>query len=614
MPRLTLKIALTAFLATLLFSPAAQASGGSAKGWGYNFFGQIGNGTPNTGPPCLCLPTPTAVAGLSSATQLSGSYYHSLGLLADGTVRSWGNNAYGQLGNGGTADSAAPVAVGGLSGVIAVAAGVHHSLALLANGTVMAWGRNGEGQLGLGTSSGPETCGGFACRKTPAPVPGLADVVAVAAGGNYSLALLANGTLVAWGSDTNGQLGDGTGLSGGCKCVDHPAPVPGVSGAMAISAGSLEASALLADGTVKNWGNNFNGGLGNGTTTTTGCQCLGPVTVSGLSGVRAVAAGQLFGTALLANGSVMAWGRNNYGQLGSGSAGGGSCECVPSAAAVSGLSGVREIATGANHGLALLGDGSVRSWGGNGEGQIGDGTTTQRNAPVPVAGVAGASEVAAGELSSFALIGPSQNLKVELAGAGAGTVGGPKGILCPPSCAGSFAQGQVEILRPEAAPGSAFAGFSGACTGTAPCQLRMDGDQAVAATFGPPKGTAITAATIDNKKKTASFSFTAPGAITGYECKLIRPAKKKKKPHHKKHKPKSHKAAHGSAAKTPPPSFSACAAPQLYKNLTPGRYSFEVRALDSLGADASPAIKQFTVKKPKPKHKKHKPKHHKTKH
>src|SRR5262249_10645082 len=151
--------------------------------------------------------------------------------------------------------------VTGLSNVIAVAAGEYHSLALRADGTVMAWGENEDGQLGLGTTTGPEECSSkYVCAKTPRKVPGLSNVIAISAGYYSSLALLADGTLMTWGYDYYGQLGDGVGHREGCECVDHPVPVPGVSGAMAIASGEYSGSAVLADGTVRNWGWNYYGG------------------------------------------------------------------------------------------------------------------------------------------------------------------------------------------------------------------------------------------------------------------------------------------------------------------------------------------------------------------
>lgn len=613
MPRKTALIAMAATcLGMLILVPASGAAGDAGMGWGYNFYGQLGTGA--SGPetcnaaPSSCKKSPTPMAGVSTATQTSGSQNHTLALLADGTVRAWGLGSSGQLGDGGTSSSIAGTTVSGLGNAVAVAAGSLHSLALLSDGTVLAWGVNDKGQLGLGSSSGPQTCGIAACSTVPVPVPGLSNVVAIDAGAGYSLALLANGTVVAWGWDANGQLGDGTGIQTGCECVDHPVPVPGLTGVMAISAGMHQASALLADGTVRDWGYNFYGELGNGTVTSgTPCGCLGPVAVSGLSGAKAVAVGGFHSLALLADGTVDAWGNNEQGQLGNGSTSSTGCKCVPSPAPVSGLSGVQAIAAGSSHVLALQGDGGVRAWGFNESGQLGNGSATETGCKciptaAPVAGLSGATAVSAGDLNSLALTGGSQALSVVLTGAGAGTVGGPAGIICGTSCSARYPQGQVEILRAEPAAGNAFAGWTGACTGTGTCQVRMDADRSVSATFGPPKGTAITGVTVNRNKKRATVSFGAPGVVSGFECKLAKPRKPVKK---KKHRKKPRRGAGKSRAKLgkkPPKAvFAACGSPATYKNLWPGRYTFEVRALNSLGADPAPAVKSFTVKAPKPK-------------
>src|SRR5262249_18801312 len=156
----------------------AHAAGGTAVGWGENNYGQL-TGTKGPERPVF------SVEGLSGAAQLASGGYHSLALMADGTVRSWGFNYEGQLGIGDAAGpetcppsytcSAKVLTVPGLSGVVAVAAGTYHSLALLADGTVMAWGENGSAQLGLGEYTGPETCStyAYACSTKPVLVPGL---------------------------------------------------------------------------------------------------------------------------------------------------------------------------------------------------------------------------------------------------------------------------------------------------------------------------------------------------------------------------------------------------------------------------------------------------------
>jgi hypothetical protein len=376
---------------------------------------------------------------------------------------------------------------------------------------------------------------------------------------------------------------------------------------MAITAGENHALAVLGNGTVTAWGENSNGQIGTGTATESSppeCFCLTATTASVLTApVQEIAAGGYFNVVLLGGGNPHSWGYNADGELGNGTTTTATgCSCMPNPGAVLGLAGVQTVAAGEYHTLALLGDGSVRAWGFNFRGAVGDGSETDRSAPVPASGVSGASEVSTGDYTSFALIGPSRTLTVSLAGAGAGNVGGPDGIICPAvNCAARFPDSQVQFLRAEPAPGSGFAGFTGACTGTGPCQVRMDADKEVTATFGPPKGTKITKARIKQGKKKkkrakartararkpkptakATFSFTAPGAVSGYQCMLVKPKPKKKK---------------GKKRKRAKPRFSSCASPKRYRKLRKGRYTFRVRALNALGADAKPAVRKFRIRR-----------------
>jgi alpha-tubulin suppressor-like RCC1 family protein len=314
--------------------------------------------------------TPVSVAGLSGVTAIAAGGEHSLALLSDGTVRAWGHNQYGKLGDGTNFSRRTPVSVAGLSGVTAIAAGGEYSMALLSDGTVRAWGENGSGQLGDGT---------FVIRRTPVSVAGLSDftVTAIATGSGHSLALLSDGTVRAWGHNRQGQLGDGTTTNRGT-----PVSLPGLWGATvtAIAAGQYHSLALLQDGTVWAWGSNERGQLGDGTTTDRST----PMIVAGLSGVTAIAAGYNHSLALLSDGTVRAWGENGSGRLGDGTT---TDRSTP--VNVAGLSGVIAIAAGYDHSLALLSDGTVRAWGRNQERQLGDGTTTSRGTPVLVTGTSG---------------------------------------------------------------------------------------------------------------------------------------------------------------------------------------------------------------------------------
>ena len=229
---------------------------------------------------------------------------HSLAIKSNGSVWAWGNNTYGQLGDGTSTKRISPVQVPGLTGVVAVEAGGQHSLAVKSDGTVWAWGWNSYGQLGDGTATDRRSC--------PVQVRNLTGVVAVAAGYWQGLAVKDDGTVWAWGGNGYGQLGDGTTTQRNC-----PVQVLGLTDVVAVAASKTYVAFSLAvrrDGTVWAWGGNSNGQLGDGTTT----QRTSPVQVSGLSGAVAVTAGNSHSLAVRDDGTVWAWGRNDYGQLGDG--------------------------------------------------------------------------------------------------------------------------------------------------------------------------------------------------------------------------------------------------------------------------------------------------------
>jgi alpha-tubulin suppressor-like RCC1 family protein len=299
----------------------------------------------------------------------------------------WGSNAYRQLGDGYQETfSDQPVPVTGLRFVTAVSAGGRHSLALLANGTVVAWGANGVGQLGDGNTTE---------SSVPVAVQGLSAVTAIAAGGSHSLALMANGTVMAWGDNESGQLGIGSSV----EYVATPVAVKGLANVQAIAAGTGYSLALLTNGTVMAWGENESGQLGTGKSNPSSV----PVAVRALSGVSAIAAGGEFSLALLTNGTVEAWGNDERGQLGNiGAEEEGESEVpVP----VESLTGVSAIAAGADHGLALLKGGTVMGWGDDSAGELGNGAIKPfATTPVAVSGLSGVTTITAGSDDSAALL------------------------------------------------------------------------------------------------------------------------------------------------------------------------------------------------------------------
>ncbi len=294
--------------------------------------------------------------------------------------------------------AAPPASANLLQDVASVSAGGFHNCALDEAGGIVCWGDNIVGQLGDGTT---------ADRTTPIDVDGLdGGVLAVAAGGSHTCALTEAGGVLCWGSNLYGQLGAASAES--CfvmqPCSTHPLGVAGLADVMAVAAGGSHTCALTGQGGVKCWGANFFGQLGNETTTNSSM----PVDVAGLtSGVVAVAAGRQHTCALTAAGGVTCWGRNTFGQLGSETMelcfAGEACSSRP--LAVAGLEDMVAVAAGGSHTCALTGQGGVTCWGNNTSGQLGDGTTTSSAAPVDAAGLAsGVSAVAVGAGHSCALM------------------------------------------------------------------------------------------------------------------------------------------------------------------------------------------------------------------
>jgi len=362
----------------------------------------------------------------------------------------WGQNLFRQLGDGTTnAFSDVPVTVSGLHFVASVAAGGRHSLALLAGGTVDAWGDNEYGQLGAPKS--------VITSNVPVPVPGLTGVKAISAGANHSLALLANGTVMAWGGDESGQLGIGAIREG----EEVPTAVKGLTGVKAVSAGAAHSLALLANGTVMAWGNDESGQLGTGNLKSSTV----PVAVKGLTGVTAVAAGANFSLALLSNGTVMAWGSDEYGQLANGSLG-EEQELSDVPVQVGALTGVTAIAAGAEHGLALMGDHTVMAWGEDSYGEIGDGAIEPRQeTPVAVSGLSGVTAISAGTGDSVALLGNGSAMAWgidEWGTLGDGLTGAPSDLPVAVSGLGSvvgISAGGSQVLA-DSEPIPAIAGVS----------------------------------------------------------------------------------------------------------------------------------------------------------
>jgi alpha-tubulin suppressor-like RCC1 family protein len=302
----------------------ALISGGRVKCWGDPSYGELGNGPTDTSGS-----VPVSVVGITTAIAISAGGQHTCAILSNHTVRCWGSNFYGQLGDGTNDDSATPVTVAGITTATAISAGYDHTCALLSGGAGVCWGSNTYGQLGDPTSGD---------SPTPVDVPGITTATAISAGYDQTCAIQDGGTsnYICWGA-----LGsEASGL---------------ISTATAISTGGFQNCALLSDHTVQCWGYNVSGELGDGTTSYFSSSAVTVLGVTSATAISAAGDGTDHTCALLTGGTAMCWGSNGYGELGNGTTTDSS-----SPSAISELSGATYVAlpparlldTRASNGLA----------------------------------------------------------------------------------------------------------------------------------------------------------------------------------------------------------------------------------------------------------------------
>ncbi len=339
----------------------ARRPDGTARCWGRNTEGELGDGT--------MMGSTTAsldVFGVADILELTAGDELTCARTRGGIVRCWGLNNAGQLGMY-PPPSSNPVAVvtPGLTTALGVAAGGYHACARLIDGTVQCWGNNGYSELGIGTTGG---------RPPRAPVMIGTTVAQIAAGGFHSCAREVAGTLQCWGGNEFGELGSPTST----LTSNVPLAVAGVTGAVEVALGVHHTCVRLMNGSVQCWGRNDSGQLGDRTLVLR----RAPVAVTGLTGVVQIAAGEQHTCARIADGTVQCWGQNAIGQLGNGSTG---MSTVP--VRVSMLAPAIEIAAGYTHNCARLRDTNVYCWGDNSHGQLGDRSTTDRTTPVRALGL-----------------------------------------------------------------------------------------------------------------------------------------------------------------------------------------------------------------------------------
>jgi alpha-tubulin suppressor-like RCC1 family protein len=352
----------------------AILNNGTVSCWGNNGEGQLGDGTMTN------RNTPTQTSSLETertAVAISTGNKHTCAILDDGTVSCWGNNGHGQLGNGtvetSTETPTQTSSFGTGRTAVAISSGYDHTCAILDDGSVSCWGYNGWNQLGDGTTNS---------RNTPTQTSSLGTgrtAVAISSGSAHTCAIRDNGSVSCWGLNWNGRLGDGT-------TTDRNTPTQTSSlgtgrTAVAISSGSAHTCAILDDGTVSCWGSNYIGQLGDGTTTDRNT----PTQTSSLGTGRtamAISSGGGHTCVILDDGTVSCWGNNGHGQLGNGTVETSTETSTQTSSFGTGRTAVA-ISSGDEQTCAILDDGSVNCWGSNVYGQLGVGSTYQRSL-VPV--------------------------------------------------------------------------------------------------------------------------------------------------------------------------------------------------------------------------------------
>lgn len=327
--------------------------------------------------------SPVQVGALTNWSVISAGSNYCLAIKTDGSLWAWGNGGSGRLGDGTAVDKSSPIQIGSLTNWASVSAGNTHSLAVKTDGTLWAWGSNAQGELGDGTATG---------KSSPIQIGSLTNWSKVSAGRNsFSLAVKTNGTLWAWGNNLDGMLGDGT-----TTTRSSPVQIGSLTNWASVSACNAYSFGIKTDGTLWAWGNGSSYQLGLGNTNS----YSSPVQVGSATNWRSISRdlqGYNSVIAVRTNNTAWSWGQNAFGELGLGDS--GVVYSLPTQ--IGSLTNWSVVECDGPSAIGLKTDGTIWTWGYNYYGQLGSGTTTNRSSPVQVGALTTWQSVAAGRFAQY---------------------------------------------------------------------------------------------------------------------------------------------------------------------------------------------------------------------
>ena len=352
----------------------ALMNDGTVMAWGNNNGGYLGIGNTTN------QLSPVAIPGLTGVKQLCAGYSHAVVLMTDGTVKAWGSDSSGQLGDGKITAQYLPISVSSLTNVSQLVVWGSTTFALMNDGTVKGWGNNSTGELAIGITDTPQ--------RTPIEIPALAGVKQLLPG----VALMRDGSVKSWGSNYNCELGIGNDTTKRLL----PVTIPTLINVKKLLAPGF---ALMNDGTVYCWGSNSKGQLGIGDQSVQ----TSPVALPNFTGIQQLSVGHGHAVALMDDGTITAWGSYSYSQSGV------EIKHPWTPIALNGFSDVKQVAVGGDsttgdYTLVLMNDGTVKAWGCNNYGQLGVGNKTNQSSPVIIPRLTGVAQIEANVAQSFALM------------------------------------------------------------------------------------------------------------------------------------------------------------------------------------------------------------------